>query len=87
MRFQATFDETIMITGLMNQGRNQGNDYVTHYKVQYTEDGVTWETLNNDIGVENVRWDYTQEYNSKTPENINDFRNNFALGCVIYGWT
>lgn len=49
------FDEVTMITGLLNQGRNQGNDYVTSYKLEYTEDGVNWQTLNNDIGVEQVR--------------------------------
>ncbi|XP_045208429.2 neurexin-4-like [Mercenaria mercenaria] len=51
---QAMFDEMTMITGIQTQGRNLGNDHVTLYKVEYTEDGKTWQTVNNDLGLEQI---------------------------------
>jgi hypothetical protein len=49
------FDEMTMVTGIQTQGRNQGTDHVTLYKVEYTEDGKTWHLINNDLGLEQVR--------------------------------
>ncbi|KAH3868522.1 hypothetical protein DPMN_031672 [Dreissena polymorpha] len=52
---QAMFDEVTMVNGVFTQGRNQGNDHVTLFKIEYTEDGTTWKTINNDLDVEEVR--------------------------------
>ncbi|XP_060555879.1 contactin-associated protein-like 5 [Ruditapes philippinarum] len=51
---QAMFDEMTMVTGIQTQGRNQGTDHVTLYKVEYTEDGKTWHLINNDLGLEQI---------------------------------
>lgn len=51
---QAMFGEMTMISGLLTQGRNQGYDHVTLFKLEYTEDGTTWQTVNNDVGVEQI---------------------------------
>lgn len=48
------FPEMTMINRIQTQGRNQGADHVTLYKLEYTLDGTTWETVNNDVGVEQV---------------------------------
>ena len=52
---KAMFDEVTMVNGVFTQGRNQGNDKVTMFRVLYTEDGTTWKTVNEqDTGVEQV---------------------------------
>ncbi|XP_052265211.1 venom prothrombin activator pseutarin-C non-catalytic subunit-like isoform X1 [Dreissena polymorpha] len=51
---QAMFDEVTMVNGVFTQGRNQGNDHVTLFKIEYTEDGTTWKTINNDLDVEEI---------------------------------
>ncbi|XP_052806208.1 lactadherin-like [Mya arenaria] len=51
---QVMFDDVTMVNGVFTQGRNQGTDHVTLFKVEYTEDGSTWQTVNDDIGVEKV---------------------------------
>lgn len=48
------FDEMTMISAIQTQGRSLGSDHVTLYKVEYTVDGKTWQTVNNDVGVEQV---------------------------------
>jgi len=51
------FDEVTMVNGVFTQGRNQGNDKVTMFRVLYTEDGTTWKTVNEqDTGVEQVNY-------------------------------
>lgn len=56
---QVDLGRTVDLHGLIVQGRQGGNQWVAHFYLSYSDDGVTWTAIKNEDGTNKVMWFFT----------------------------